>query len=58
VEASSDDAICLPHDICVAHTGEDSYLNMLIDCIFPNLNANMSSKNSITFRAILSTWND
>ncbi|XP_066361095.1 uncharacterized protein [Miscanthus floridulus] len=47
-EATIDDEICLPHDICVSHTGEDSDLDTLIDYIFPNLNANMSSKDYIT----------
>jgi ATP-dependent DNA helicase PIF1 len=37
---------------------EDSDLDTLIDCIFPNLNANMSSKDYITSRAILSMRND
>jgi ATP-dependent DNA helicase PIF1 len=39
-----DDEIHLPHDICILHTGEDSDRDTLIDCIFANLNANMSSK--------------
>ena len=43
-EPTVDDEIRLPHDICVPHTGEDSDLDTIIDCIFPNLNANMSSK--------------
>jgi hypothetical protein len=57
-EATVDDKIRLPHDMCVPHTGGDSDLDTLIDCIFPNLNANMSSKDYITSRAILSTRND
>ena len=57
-EATVDDEICLPHDICIPHTGNDSDLDTLIDCIFPNLNANMSSKDYITSRAILSTRNN
>jgi hypothetical protein len=57
-EASIDDEIHLPRDICIPHTGEDSDLDALIDCIFPNLNVNMSSKDYITSRAILSTRND
>lgn len=57
-EATVDDEICLPHDICISHTGEDSDLDTLIDCIFPNLNANMSSKDYIPSRAILSMRND
>ena len=43
-EATVDDEIYLPHDICIPHTGDDSDLDTLIDCVFPNLNANMSSK--------------
>ena len=54
-EATVDDEIHLPHDICIPHTREDSDLDTVIDCIFPNLNANMSSKDYITSRAILST---
>ncbi|RCV30685.1 hypothetical protein SETIT_6G115000v2 [Setaria italica] len=33
-------------------------LDRLIECIFPNLNANMTNKDYITSRAILSTRND
>ena len=57
-EATVDDAIRLPHDICIPHTREDSDLDTLIDCIFANLNANMSSKDYITSRVILSMRND
>jgi ATP-dependent DNA helicase PIF1 len=57
-EATGDDEIRLPHDICIPHIGEDSDLDALIDCIFPNLNANMSSRDYIISRAILSTRND
>jgi len=57
-EATVNDEMCLPHDICVPHTGEDSDLDTLIDCIFPNLNANIPSKDYITSRVILSTRND
>jgi ATP-dependent DNA helicase PIF1 len=51
-EATVVDEIRLPHDICIPHTREDSDLDTLIDCIFPNLNANMLSKDYITSRAI------
>jgi hypothetical protein len=57
-EANGNDEIHLPRDICIPHTGEDSDLDTLIDSIFPKLNANMSSKDYITSRAILSTRND
>ena len=43
--------------MCSAHR-EYSDLDTLIDCIFPNLNANMSSKDYITSQAILSTRNE
>jgi hypothetical protein len=46
-ETTIDDEIHLPHDICIPHTGEDSDLDTLIDCIFPNLNANMSSNGGV-----------
>uniref|UniRef100_K3XRZ7 ATP-dependent DNA helicase n=1 Tax=Setaria italica TaxID=4555 RepID=K3XRZ7_SETIT len=36
----------------------DKDLDRLIECIFPNLNANMTNKDYITSRAILSTRND
>jgi hypothetical protein len=57
-KTNGDDEIRLPCDICVPHIGEDSDLDTLIDGIFPNLNANMSSKDYITSRAILSTRNE
>ena len=57
-EATVDDEIRLPHEICIPHTEKDCDLDTLIDCIFPNLNADMSSNEYITSRAILSTRND
>ena len=47
-EATIDDEIRLPHDICIPHSRKDIDLDTLIDCIFPNLNANISSKDHIT----------
>ncbi|XP_072150354.1 LOW QUALITY PROTEIN: uncharacterized protein [Setaria viridis] len=39
--------------------GENKYrLDRLVECIFPNLNANMTNKEYITSRTILSTRND
>ena len=52
------DEIRLSHDIYILHTKEDSDLDTLIDCTFLNLNANMSSKDYITSRVILSMRND
>jgi hypothetical protein len=46
-EVTVDDESRLPHDICILHTEEDSDLDTLIDCIFANLNENMSSKDYI-----------
>jgi hypothetical protein len=58
-EANCDGEIGVPPDICVLHTREDSDLiRICIDCIFPRLNTNMSNKNYITSRAILSTCNE
>ncbi|XP_012704505.1 uncharacterized protein LOC105915159 [Setaria italica] len=58
-EVNGDGDVCLPDDICVPYF-EDSKkdLDRLIECIFPNLNANMTNKDYITSRAILSTRND
>ena len=57
-EANGDVEICLPRDICVLHIKNDSDLDVLIDCIFPRFNENMSDKNYIASQAILSTLND
>ena len=51
-EANGDVEICLPRDICVLHVGNDSDLDVLIDCIFPRFNENMSDKNYITSQAL------
>uniref|UniRef100_K3Y1Y3 ATP-dependent DNA helicase n=1 Tax=Setaria italica TaxID=4555 RepID=K3Y1Y3_SETIT len=54
-----DGDVCLPNDICVPYSGDsEKDLDRLIECIFPNLNANMTKKDYITSRAILSTRND
>jgi ATP-dependent DNA helicase PIF1 len=42
----------------VPYTGDNNNLDTLIECIFPRLNENMSNKDYITSRAILSTRND
>jgi hypothetical protein len=47
-EVIINDEMLLPHDICIPHTEQDSDLDTLIDCIFPNLNVNMTSKDYIT----------
>jgi ATP-dependent DNA helicase PIF1 len=57
-EVNSDGDVRLLDEICVPYTGGDNDLDTLIKCIFPRLNENMSNKNYITSRAILSTRND
>ncbi|XP_004980257.1 ATP-dependent DNA helicase PIF1 [Setaria italica] len=58
-EVNRDGDVCLPDDICVPYSGDsEKELDRLIECIFPNLNANMTNKDYITSRAILSTRND
>jgi hypothetical protein len=58
-EEINKDGVRLPKDICVSYSGDsEKDLDMLIESIFPNLNANMTNKDYITSRAILSTHND
>uniref|UniRef100_K3Z0C7 ATP-dependent DNA helicase n=1 Tax=Setaria italica TaxID=4555 RepID=K3Z0C7_SETIT len=58
-EVNGDGDVCLPDDICVPSSGDsEKDLDSLIECIFRNLNANMTNKDYITSRAILSTRND
>jgi ATP-dependent DNA helicase PIF1 len=57
-EVNSDGNIHLLDEICVPYTGDNNNLDTLIECIFPRLNENMSNKDYITSRAILSTRND
>jgi ATP-dependent DNA helicase PIF1 len=58
-EVNEDGNIRLPDEICVSYTGDsEKDLDTLIESIFPNLNANMTNKDYITSRAILSTRND
>ena len=40
------------------YAGDDKDLDRLIQCIFPKLNENMTNKDYITSKAILSTRND
>ncbi|XP_072151075.1 uncharacterized protein [Setaria viridis] len=57
-EGNGDGYVCLPDDICVSYSGDSKKdLDRLIECIFPNLNANMTNKNYIASREILSTRN-
>ncbi|XP_034601220.1 uncharacterized protein [Setaria viridis] len=58
-EVNGDGDVCLPDDISIPYSGDsEKDLDRLIECIFPNLNANMTNKDYITSRAILSTHND
>ncbi|RCV32727.1 hypothetical protein SETIT_7G026600v2 [Setaria italica] len=55
-EVNGDGDVCLRNDICVPYSGDsEKDLDRLIECIFPNLNANMTNKDYITSRAILSS---
>jgi ATP-dependent DNA helicase PIF1 len=53
-----DGDVCLLDDIFVPYTAHGKDLDRLIKCIFPKLNENMTNKDYITSRAILSTRND
>ena len=58
-EVNKDGDVHLPDDICVPYSGDsEKDLDTLIEIIFSNLNANMTNKDYITSRAILSTRND
>jgi ATP-dependent DNA helicase PIF1 len=58
-EVNEDGDVPLPDEICVPYTGDsEKDLDMLIESIFPNLNENITNKDYITSRAILSTHND
>ncbi|XP_034603417.1 uncharacterized protein [Setaria viridis] len=58
-EVNGDGDVCLPDGICVPYSGDsEKDLDRLIECIFPNLNANMTNKDYITSRVILSTRSD
>uniref|UniRef100_K3Z2Q3 ATP-dependent DNA helicase n=1 Tax=Setaria italica TaxID=4555 RepID=K3Z2Q3_SETIT len=58
-EVNGDGDVYLPDDISIPYSGDsEKDLDRLIECIFPNLNANMTNKDYITSRAILSTRND
>jgi ATP-dependent DNA helicase PIF1 len=58
-EVNEDGDVRLPDEICVPYSGDsEKDLDTLIESIFPNLNVNMTNKDYITSRAILSTRND
>jgi ATP-dependent DNA helicase PIF1 len=58
-EVNEDGDVRLLDEICVPYTGDsEKDLDTLIESIFPNLNENMTNKDYITSRAILSTHND
>jgi hypothetical protein len=58
VNGDGDGYVRLPNEICVPYTGNGNELDTLIDYIFPSLNENLSNRNYVTSRAILSTRND
>jgi ATP-dependent DNA helicase PIF1 len=58
-EVNKDGDVRLLDEICVPYTGDsEKDLDTLIENIFPNLNANLTNKDYIISRAILSTRND
>jgi ATP-dependent DNA helicase PIF1 len=58
-EVNEDGDVHLPDEICVPYTRDsEKDLDTLIESIFPNLNENMTNKDYITSRAILSTHTD
>jgi ATP-dependent DNA helicase PIF1 len=57
-EVNGDGDVRLPNKICVSYTRNGNDLDTLIDYIFLSLNKNLSNRNYVTSRAILSTWND
>uniref|UniRef100_A0A8I6XC35 DNA helicase Pif1-like 2B domain-containing protein n=1 Tax=Hordeum vulgare subsp. vulgare TaxID=112509 RepID=A0A8I6XC35_HORVV len=57
-ETIGDDYVCLPNDIVIAYTEDETAMNKLIEDIFPSLHANAKSREYMSTRAILSTKND
>jgi ATP-dependent DNA helicase PIF1 len=54
-EVNGDGDVHLPDEICMLYTGNGNELDTLIDYIFLSLNENLSNRNYVTSRAILST---
>jgi ATP-dependent DNA helicase PIF1 len=54
-KVNGDGDVRLSNEICVPYMGNGNELETLIDYIFPSLNKNLSNRNYITSRAILST---
>jgi hypothetical protein len=50
--------VWLPDDILIENPPEDDFIDILIDCVFPDLVANYTSATYMRERAILSTRNE
>jgi hypothetical protein len=57
-EAFDGDYVRLPNDILIQNPPEDDSIDILIDCMFPDLVANCTSATYMHERAILSTRNE
>uniref|UniRef100_A0A453JU33 ATP-dependent DNA helicase n=1 Tax=Aegilops tauschii subsp. strangulata TaxID=200361 RepID=A0A453JU33_AEGTS len=57
-ETISDDYVRLPDEIVIGYTEDEKAINMLIEDVFPSLQANSRSREYMSARAILSTKND
>uniref|UniRef100_A0A453GWE2 ATP-dependent DNA helicase n=1 Tax=Aegilops tauschii subsp. strangulata TaxID=200361 RepID=A0A453GWE2_AEGTS len=57
-ETIGDDYVRLPEDIVIGYTEDEKAINMLIEDVFPSLQANARSREYMSARAILSTKND
>uniref|UniRef100_A0A452XX86 ATP-dependent DNA helicase n=1 Tax=Aegilops tauschii subsp. strangulata TaxID=200361 RepID=A0A452XX86_AEGTS len=57
-ETIGDDYVRLPEDIVIGYTEDEKAINMLIEDVFPSLQANARSREYMSARAIHSTMND
>lgn len=57
-EIIGNDYVCLPDDIVISYTEDDTAINKLIENVFPSLHAKATSRDYMSARAILSTKND
>jgi ATP-dependent DNA helicase PIF1 len=57
-ETNADDYVILPDDILIKSPSEEICIDMLIDCVFPDLEKNYRSASYMRERAILSTRNE
>lgn len=57
-DTNADGEVLLPKERCIRSTGEEADINVLINYVFPHLDAKKTDPNYMTSRAILSTRND